>query len=115
MKKVSSMAVLLGVTMLLNSVQPVLSGVAVGEGWKALIAYVNIGCYYVIGVTLGLLMGYKFDLGAKGIWTGIICGTALQTLILILNTYFTDWNKEVAQAKDRLKLWGGSAGLPINR
>ncbi|GLJ46776.1 hypothetical protein SUGI_0986530 [Cryptomeria japonica] len=114
MKKVSNMAILLGVTMVLNSVQPVLSGVAVGGGWQGLIAYVNVGCYYVIGVPLGLLMGYKFDLGAKGIWTGMICGTALQTIVLIFITYFTDWNKEVAQAKDRLELWGGSAGPPIN-
>ncbi|KAH9324803.1 hypothetical protein KI387_004981, partial [Taxus chinensis] len=108
MKTVANMAMLLGVTMVLNSVQPVLSGVAVGGGWQALIAYVNIGCYYVIGVPLGLLMGYKFDLGAKGIWIGMICGTALQTLILTLITLFTNWNREAAQAEGRLKVWGGS-------
>ncbi|GLJ41667.1 hypothetical protein SUGI_0862310 [Cryptomeria japonica] len=105
---VSNMAMLLGVTMVLNSVQPVLSGVAVGGGWQRLIAYVNIGCYYVVGLPLGLLMGYKFDLGAKGIWTGMICGTALQTLILLLITYFTNWNREAAQAEDRIRVWGGS-------
>ncbi|KAH9324797.1 hypothetical protein KI387_004975 [Taxus chinensis] len=108
METVSNMAALLGVTMVLNSVQPVLSGVAVGGGWQALIAYVNIGCYYVIGVPLGLLLGYKFDLGAKGIWMGMISGTALQTAILIVITLFTNWNREAAQAYDRVKVWGGS-------
>uniref|UniRef100_A0A0D6QTQ5 Protein DETOXIFICATION n=1 Tax=Araucaria cunninghamii TaxID=56994 RepID=A0A0D6QTQ5_ARACU len=107
MATVSDMAMLLGVTMLLNSVQPVLSGVAVGGGWQALIAYINIGCYYVVGVPLGLLLGYKLDLGAKGIWGGMIAGTALQTLILLLITYFTNWNKEASIAKDRLENWGG--------
>ncbi|KAH9324802.1 hypothetical protein KI387_004980, partial [Taxus chinensis] len=110
---VTDMAALLGVTMVLNSVQPVLSGVAVGGGWQALIAYVNLGCYYVIGVPLGLLMGYYFDLGAKGIWIGMICGTALQTLILLLITLYTNWNKEAAQAENRLKVWGGSVE-PLN-
>ncbi|XP_059066511.1 protein DETOXIFICATION 33-like [Cryptomeria japonica] len=115
METVSNMAMLLGVTMVLNSVQPVLSAVAVGGGWQALIAYVNIGCYYVIGLPLGLLMGYKFDLGAKGIWTGMICGTALQTVILLLITYFTNWNREAAQAEDRIRVWGGSAESYTNR
>eukprot|EP01018_Ginkgo_biloba_P034244 Gb_24167 [translate_table: standard] len=117
MKAVSGMAFLLSVTMVLNSVQPVLSGVAVGGGWQALIAYINISCYYVIGLPLGLLLGYKLDLGVKklnielweqGIWGGMIGGTALQTLILLGITSFTNWNREAAQAKDRLRVWGGA-------
>lgn len=42
-------------------------GVAVGCGWQAFVAYVNVGCYYVIGVPLGAVLGFKFDLGAK-VW-----------------------------------------------
>lgn len=38
---------------------------AVGCGWQAFVAYVNVGCYYVVGVPLGCLLGFKFDLGAK--------------------------------------------------
>eukprot|EP01018_Ginkgo_biloba_P032062 Gb_09088 [translate_table: standard] len=108
MKAVSELATLLGLTMLLNSVQPVLSGVAVGAGWQALVAYVNIGCYYVIGVPLGALLGYKLNYGAKGIWGGMLGGTVLQTLILLFITYRTDWNREALEAGDRIKVWGGS-------
>eukprot|EP00253_Pinus_taeda_P024528 PITA_24528 len=107
MTAVSKLAIFLAVTMLLNSVQPVLSGVAVGGGWQGLIAYINLGCYYVFGVPLGLLLGYKFDLGVKGIWSGMLGGTALQTLILLLIVYFTNWNKEASAAENRIKLWGG--------
>lgn len=105
---VSKLASFLAITMLLNSVQPVLSGVAVGGGWQALIAYINLGCYYIVGVPVGLLLGYYFNLGAKGIWGGMIGGTALQTLILLLITYFTKWEKEANAAENRIKLWGGS-------
>jgi len=105
---VAKLANFLAVTMLLNSVQPVLSGVAIGGGWQALIAYINLGCYYVIGVPLGLLLGYKFDFGAKGIWSGMIGGTALQTFILLLIVYFTNWEREATVAEDRIKIWGGS-------
>ncbi|GLJ41685.1 hypothetical protein SUGI_0862790 [Cryptomeria japonica] len=40
-------------------------------------------------------MGYKFNLGAKGFWTGRNCRTALQTLILLLIAYLTKSNREV--------------------
>jgi len=41
------------------------TGVAVGCGWQAFVAYVKVGCYYVVGIPLGCLLGFKFDLGAK--------------------------------------------------
>lgn len=40
-------------------------GVAVGCGWQTFVAYVNVGCYYIVGVPLGVLLGFKFGLGAK--------------------------------------------------
>lgn len=102
---VSDLCPLLAVTLILNGIQPVLSGVAVGCGWQAFVAYVNVGCYYVIGVPLGALLGFKFNLGAKGIWSGMIGGTAIQTLILLWVTYRTDWNKEVEKSMSRLSKW----------
>jgi Na+-driven multidrug efflux pump len=41
------------------------TGVAVGCGWQAFVAYVNVGCYYVVGVPLGVFLGFYLDLGAK--------------------------------------------------
>ncbi|KAF8414091.1 hypothetical protein HHK36_002090 [Tetracentron sinense] len=102
---VSDLCPLLAVTLILNGVQPVLSGVAVGCGWQAFVAYVNVGCYYVIGIPLGALLGFKFDLGAKGIWSGMIGGTAIQTIILLWVTYRADWNKEVDKTMKRLDKW----------
>ncbi|KAF5740184.1 MATE efflux family protein isoform 1 [Tripterygium wilfordii] len=63
--EVDKLAFLLAITILLNSVQPVLSGVAVGSGWQATVAYINIGCYYVIGLPLGFLMGWVFHLSVE--------------------------------------------------
>ncbi|KAJ9169092.1 hypothetical protein P3X46_020560 [Hevea brasiliensis] len=104
-KAVSELTPYLAVTLILNGVQPVLSGVAVGCGWQAFVAYVNVGCYYLIGVPLGVLLGFKFNLGVQGIWSGMIGGTFLQTIILLWVTYRTDWNKEVENAQDRLNIW----------
>ncbi|KAE9454121.1 hypothetical protein C3L33_13980, partial [Rhododendron williamsianum] len=56
---------LLGACIVINNVQPVLSGVAIGAGWQAVVAYVNIACYYILGVPLGLILGFKLDWGVK--------------------------------------------------
>ncbi|KAM3207900.1 hypothetical protein ACQJBY_062901 [Aegilops geniculata] len=107
---VSKIAGLLGLTMVLNSVQPVVSGVAVGGGWQGLVAYINLGCYYVLGLPLGYLLGYKFNYGVGGIWAGMLCGIALQTLILLFIVWKTDWNAEAALASSRVQKWGGTDG-----
>ncbi|XP_028798786.1 protein DETOXIFICATION 35 isoform X2 [Neltuma alba] len=104
---VASLAYLLAITMVLNSVQPVISGVAVGAGWQTLVAYINVGCYYLFGLPLGYLLGYKAKWGVKGLWGGMILGIVLQTLILLFILYNTNWNKEVQQSTERMKRWGG--------
>ncbi|OVA13765.1 Multi antimicrobial extrusion protein [Macleaya cordata] len=103
---VSELSILLGFTLLLNSVQPVLSaGVAVGAGWQGIVAYVNIVCYYLIGIPIGVLLGYVAQLGVKGIWMGMIGGTMVQTLVLIYFTYKTDWEKQVSMAQAHVNRW----------
>ncbi|KAH0888009.1 hypothetical protein HID58_050438 [Brassica napus] len=106
-KAVTDLSVLLAFTILLNSVQPVLSGVAIGSGWQSFVAYINLGCYYFIGLPLGFVMGWIFKSGVKGIWAGMIFGgTAMQTLILIFIVMRCDWEKEAQKASVR-GIWAG--------
>ncbi|XP_073286147.1 protein DETOXIFICATION 35-like [Primulina huaijiensis] len=100
----------LAITMVLNSVQPVISGVAVGGGWQPLVAYINLACYYIFGLPLGYVLGYMTNMGVKGLWVGMIAGTALQTLLLLLVLYTTNWNEEflrVEQTMERMRKRGG--------
>nr|QBM79448.1 MATE18 [Rehmannia glutinosa] len=99
LEAVSKLSLLLAFTILLNSVQPILSGVAVGSGWQSYVAYINLGCYYLVGVPLGFLMEWVFHLGVMGIWAGMIFGgTLVQTAILAIITMRCDWEKEAAKA-----------------
>ncbi|KZV41028.1 protein TRANSPARENT TESTA 12 [Dorcoceras hygrometricum] len=98
-RAVAHLSGLLAITMVLNSVQPVISGVAVGGGWQALVAYINLGSYYIFGLPLGYVLGYVANMGVKGLWAGMIAGTALQTLLLLLVLYKTNWNKEVGSCQ----------------
>ncbi|KAL5777917.1 hypothetical protein ACOSP7_010843 [Xanthoceras sorbifolium] len=104
----TKLAFLLAITVLLNSLQPVLSGVAVGAGWQALVAYINIGCYYIVGLPLGILLGFTFGFGVEGIWSGMIGGICLQTIALIVVTSITNWKREAEAAESRVRKWGGS-------
>ncbi|XP_065881464.1 protein DETOXIFICATION 33 [Euphorbia lathyris] len=108
-EETTKLAILLGVTVLMNSLQPVLSGVAVGAGWQSIVAYINIACYYIVGLPAGILLGFTFSFGAEGIWSGMIGGILLQTIILIILTSVTNWKKEAEEAESRVRKWGGAA------
>ncbi|KAL6186451.1 hypothetical protein ACLB2K_042571 [Fragaria x ananassa] len=64
------------------------------------------------GVPLGLLFGYYFDWGVEGIWSGMLIGTCIQTIVLFIMVYKTNWNKEASIAEDRIKRWGGQSDNP---
>ncbi|MGZ8523640.1 MAG: MATE family efflux transporter, partial [Chitinophagaceae bacterium] len=39
--------------------------------------------YWVIGLPLGYVLGFTFNMGASGIWLGLITGLTLASLFLI--------------------------------
>lgn len=40
-------------------------GVAIGAGRQSVVAFVNIGCYYIVGVPIGALLGYVAQMEVK--------------------------------------------------
>ncbi|CAA7027189.1 unnamed protein product [Microthlaspi erraticum] len=113
-KSVNNLSLLLAFSILLNSVHPVLSGAAVGSGWQSLVAFINLACYYFIGLPLGFIMGWIFNSGVKGIWAGMIFGgTAMQTLLLIFFTMRCNWEKEAQKASMSVKKWSVSDARPV--
>ncbi|CAI0385055.1 unnamed protein product [Linum tenue] len=112
---VSDLSPLLACSILLNSIQPVLSGqtgVALGAGWQSIVAYVNIACYYLVGIPVGVVLGYVFGMQVKGVWIGMLFGTFIQTIILVVITYRTDWDKQVVLARNRVNRWYKPAAEP---
>ncbi|RVW89847.1 Protein detoxification 24 [Vitis vinifera] len=71
--EIGSSVSVLAFLILLNSVQLVLTGkyfvlwnwVAVGAGWQGVVAIIIIGCCYVIGIPLGVLLAYVVHLSIR--------------------------------------------------
>ncbi|KAJ6877444.1 hypothetical protein NC651_030245 [Populus alba x Populus x berolinensis] len=94
-ESVSRLHVLLAFSMLLNSV-------AVGAGVQSMVAFVNLGSYYAIGLPVGILLGYVAHLQVTGLWIGLLSGVVVQTLVLSYLIWKIDWNEQVNKASERL-------------
>lgn len=70
-------------------------GVARGSGWQHIGAYINLGAFYVVGLPVGVLLGFVLHLKGKGLWIGVVIGSAMQSTLLSLVTSFTNWEKQV--------------------
>lgn len=101
---VHELSPLLGVSILINSIPPVLLGIAVGSGWQALGAYVNIGSYYLVGFPLGIIIGWTLNFGCKGIWTGMLGGSVVQILLLTIVTLRHKWEKKVQKVHGKKEM-----------
>ncbi|KAK8610046.1 hypothetical protein V6N13_026590 [Hibiscus sabdariffa] len=104
-KRVADLSPLLACSILLNSVQQVPSWVAVGAGWLSTVAWVNIGSYYLVVIPIGVVLGYVLDMHLNRVWVGMLLGTLLQTVVLIVITCKTDWDKHVVLPRNRVNKW----------
>ncbi|XP_057784275.1 protein DETOXIFICATION 14-like [Salvia miltiorrhiza] len=99
---VKEMVPLLCMSIVMDSSQAVLSGVARGSGWQHIGAYVNLGSYYIVGIPVALLLGFVLDLKGKGLWSGLVAGATVQALSLSFITSLTNWDKQAREARHRL-------------
>ncbi|XP_031253282.1 protein DETOXIFICATION 14-like [Pistacia vera] len=99
---VAELVPLLSAAVILDSIQAVLSGVARGSGWQHIGAYVNLGAYYLVGIPTAVVLCFILHLRGKGLWVGIMTGSAVQTISLGLITSFTNWQKQATMARQRI-------------
>ncbi|GMJ11440.1 DETOXIFICATION 18 [Hibiscus trionum] len=92
-KKFSQMTPLLAVSIAIDAIQSILSGVARGSGWQNLAVLVNLGTFYFIGMPIAVFLGFKFKLYVQGLWIGLICGLSCQACTLMLITIYRKWTK----------------------
>ncbi|KAG6742028.1 hypothetical protein POTOM_055312 [Populus tomentosa] len=99
---VTELAPLLCLSIVADSLQTVLSGIARGCGWQHIGAYINLGAYYFVGIPVAVLLCFILHLRGKGLWIGILTGNIVQATLLALITGLTDWEKQATKARERI-------------
>uniref|UniRef100_A0A2N9IQ37 Protein DETOXIFICATION n=1 Tax=Fagus sylvatica TaxID=28930 RepID=A0A2N9IQ37_FAGSY len=99
---VTTMAPLISLSVIMDSIQGVFSGVARGTGWQHIGAYVNLGAYYLCGIPVAVVLGFLTNLRGKGLWIGIQTGVAIQTIMLSIIISCTNWEKQASKARERI-------------
>ena len=61
-----------------------ISGVFRGVGKQYLAAIINFLCYNVLGLSVGVPLALKANLGTIGLWTGLATGNVIQVLGIIM-------------------------------
>ncbi|OWM86268.1 hypothetical protein CDL15_Pgr011092 [Punica granatum] len=99
---VMRMAPLVCVSVILDSLQASLSGVARGCGWQHVGAFVNLGAFYLCGIPIAIILAFWVKIRGMGLWIGIQSGAFVQTLLLAIITSCINWEKEASKARERI-------------
>ena len=68
---------IISIYLVLDAVHGVNTGIvrALGKQMRASIA--TLSCYYIFGMPLALVLGFKLDMGLVGFWLGFTCALTL--------------------------------------
>uniref|UniRef100_A0A0E0M6Q5 Protein DETOXIFICATION n=1 Tax=Oryza punctata TaxID=4537 RepID=A0A0E0M6Q5_ORYPU len=106
---IARMLPILGISFFIDGLHSSLSGVLTGCGKQKIGAAVNLGAFYLVGIPMAVLLAFFLHLNGMGLWLGIVCGSIIKLLVLIIVSCCIDWEKEAIMAKDRVF----SSSLPI--
>ncbi|KAJ1382919.1 Multi antimicrobial extrusion protein [Sesbania bispinosa] len=99
---VTVMAPLVCLSVILDSIQGVLAGVARGCGWQHLGVYVNLGAFYLCGIPVAAALAFWVKVGGKGLWIGVQVGAFVQCVLLSSITSCINWEQQAIKARKRL-------------
>ena len=75
-------------------------GVLRGSARPTIGANINLGSFYLVGMPVAILLGFVANMGFAGLWLGLLAAQASCAGLMLFVLYRTDWNVEVARAKD---------------
>ncbi|KAG7635817.1 putative multi antimicrobial extrusion protein [Arabidopsis thaliana] len=99
---VADLSPLLCLSFVLDGFTAVLNGVARGCGWQHIGALNNVVAYYLVGAPVGIYLAFSCELNGKGLWCGVVVGSAVQAIILAIVTASMNWKEQAKKARKRL-------------
>ncbi|CAN6812381.1 unnamed protein product [Brassica oleracea] len=92
---VADLAPLLCLSFILDGFTAILNGVARGSGWQHIGAWNNVVAYYLIGAPVGVYLAFYRHFNGKGLWSGVVVGSAVQAIVLSIVISSMNWKEQV--------------------
>lgn len=99
---VSDLMALLAFFEIFDCLGAIAGGILRGMGRQSIGAFVNVPCYYVFGLPIGLTLTFKADYGLYGIWIGMLIALVLVAGIEIFFILRTNWDQLLDRTEARL-------------
>ncbi|KAL2324163.1 hypothetical protein Fmac_023221 [Flemingia macrophylla] len=99
---VTVMAPLVCISVILDSIQGVLAGIARGCGWQHIGVYINLGAFYLCGIPASASLAFLAKLEGKGLWIGVQVGAFVQCVLFSIITSCINWEQQAIKARKRL-------------
>ncbi|KAJ4897544.1 MATE efflux family protein 5 [Raphanus sativus] len=99
---VADLAPLPCLSFILDGFTAILNGVARGSGWQKIGAWNNVVAYYLIGAPVGAYLAFYRHFNGKGLWSGVVVGSAVQAIILSIIISSINWKEQAEKARKRI-------------
>ncbi|KAI3704890.1 hypothetical protein L1987_75119 [Smallanthus sonchifolius] len=101
---------IIGLCELGNCPQTTGCGVLRGTARPKIGANINLGCFYLVGMPVAVVLGFFMGFDFKGLWLGMLAAqmSCAVTMLLVLGR--TDWEFEAVRAKELTLNSGGGGG-----
>ncbi|EEF30161.1 antiporter, putative [Ricinus communis] len=96
---VTTMSPLVCLSLIMSSLEAVLSGVARGCGWQHIGASVNLGAFYICGIPVAAILAFWLRLRGMGLWIGVQVGAFTQIVLLYIVTGYLNWEKQARKSE----------------
>lgn len=99
---IAQVLVILTGYVIFDGLSAVLGGVVKGVGKQLLATPIVFFSYYVVGLPLAALFGFKLNWGVKGLCFGMLLGTAVHAVCFFILVWHMDWSLEAHKAAARV-------------
>ncbi|KAI3517639.1 hypothetical protein L1887_16854 [Cichorium endivia] len=91
---------IIGLCELGNCPQTTGCGVLRGTARPKIGANINLGCFYLVGMPVAMVLGFYMGFGFEGLWLGMLAAqmSCVVTMLVVLGR--TDWEVEADRAKE---------------
>lgn len=91
---------IIGLCELGNCPQTTGCGVLRGTARPKMAANINLGCFYLVGMPVAVVLSFKLDYDFRGLWMGLLAAQATCAVSMLFVLMRTDWDHQAIRAKE---------------